>query len=137
MKWLRFSKIHASFYSRVYSYVLLSALFLSSCTIVQKYQKNVPFVFKNNIELKADGVSKDEKAAIKSRLYTQIDDSARTNVKDKFFILHYYIRPPAFDTNAVKDSKSNMHLALRNLGFYNPDISYNYDTVAAKKSRKE
>ncbi|HEY5368755.1 MAG TPA: BamA/TamA family outer membrane protein [Hanamia sp.] len=104
--------------------------------MVQKYQKNKPFVFKNNIELKADNVSKDEKATIKSKLYTQIDDSAKTNVKDKFFVFHYYVMPPVFDTNAIVASASNMTFALINLGFYHPEISYSYDIVAAKKEQK-
>lgn len=136
MKWIRSSKIHPSYFPLVYIYVFFGALFLNSCTVVQKYQKNVPFVFKNNIELKADDESKDEKAGIKSKLYTQIDDSARTSVKDKFFVFHYYIKPPSFDTSTIVESASNMHLALRNLGFYHPEISYDYDTVAAKKEQE-
>ena len=61
----------------------LTVLFFTGCTVVQKYHKNVPFVFKNNISLKADA-SNDEKITLKSKLYTQIDDSAKVNVRDKF-----------------------------------------------------
>lgn len=136
MKLINSLKISSSFFSSVSIYVLIGAICLSGCTVVQKYQKNVPFVLKNNIDLKADQVSKDEKIIIKSRLYTQIDDSAKTITKDKFFIFHYVIQPPAFDTNAVSRSASNMGLALRNLGFYHPVISFSYDTIAAKKMQK-
>ncbi|HET7118281.1 MAG TPA: BamA/TamA family outer membrane protein, partial [Hanamia sp.] len=116
--------------------ILFATIFLSGCYIVQKYQKNVPFVFKNNITLKADQAGKDEQSAIKSKLYTQIDDSAKANINDKFFIFHYITRPPAFDTNAVIQSVSNMNLSLRNLGFYDPEITYSFDTVSAKKKQE-
>ncbi len=81
--------------------ILFSLAVLPGCIVVQKYQKNVPFVFKNNIKLTADNVSKDEKVLLKSKLNTQLNDSARPNVKDKFFIFHYYVNPPVFDTDAV------------------------------------
>lgn len=116
--------------------ILFLAVFFSSCTIVQKYQKNVPFVFKNDINLKANNVSKDEKIQIKSKLTTQLDDSAKVLVKDKFFIFHYIPDPPRFDTNAVAQSAANMTVALQNLGFYTPEINYSYDTVTAKKNQK-
>src|SRR5574338_386787 len=92
--------------------ILFSAAILPGCVIVQKYQKNVPFVFKNNIKLQAESVSKDEKVLLKSKLNTQLTDSARVNVKDKFFIFHYYVNPPVFDTNAVATSASNMRALL-------------------------
>jgi outer membrane protein insertion porin family len=95
--------------------VFFTILFFSGCTIVQKYQKNVPFIFKNNIKLKANGVSKDEKVSIKSKLTTQLDDSAKVIVKDKFFVFHYLPNPPVFDTNAVAQSAANMTVALQNL----------------------
>lgn len=116
--------------------ILFSLAVLPGCIIVQKYQKNVPFVFKNNISLKADNVSKDEKVVLQSRLNTQLTDSAKVNVKDKFFIFHYYVNPPVFDTNAVATSASNMRSLLINSGFYNPAISYSYDTVTKKKIQK-
>jgi outer membrane protein assembly factor BamA len=132
MKWINTVKISALFFSSI----LFAIIFLPGCYIVQKYQKNVPFVFKNNISLKAEKATKDEQATIKSKLYTQLDDSAKVNVKDKFFFLHYITRPPAFDTNAVIQSASNMALSLRNQGFYNPEVKYFYDTVSAKKNQE-
>ena len=99
---------------------------------VRKYQKNIPFVFKNNIHLSASDADKDEKSSIKSKLNTQLDDSAKVNVKDKFFILHSITSPPVFDTNAVAQSASNMMTSLRNLGYYNPQVTYAFDTVIKK-----
>lgn len=116
--------------------IFLSITLLPGCVIVQKYQKNVPFVFKNNIKLQAESVSKDEKVLLKSKLNTQLTDSARVNVKDKFFIFHYYVNPPVFDTNAVATSASNMRALLINSGFYSPSINYSFDTTTKKKYQK-
>ena len=119
-------------------------IFLSGCasskkysgfTFVRKYQKNIPFVFKNNISLTAPGLSSDDKVAAYSKLNTQIDDSARVRIKDVAFILHYITRPPVFDTNAIIQSVSNMKTALGNLGYYNPTIAYTFDTVFHKKAQ--
>ena len=109
--------------------IVFAIAVLPGCIIVQKYQKNVPFVFKNNIKLQAENVSKDEKVLLKSKLNTQLTDSARVNVKDKFFIFHYYVHPTVFDTNAVATSASNMRALLINSGFYSPSINYTFDTV--------
>jgi len=116
--------------------IFFSIAILPGCVIVQKYQKNVPFVFKNNIKLNAENVSKDEKVILKSKLNTQLTDSARVNVKDKFFIFHYYVHPPVFDTNAVATSAANMRALLINSGFYSPVITYNFDTTTRKKHQK-
>ena len=101
----------------------------SGITTVRKYQKNVPFVFKNNIDLVSEGASSDENVIIKSRLNTQLSDSARVRIKDVAFILHYITRPPVFDTNAIRQSASNMRTSLMYIGYYNPVITYNFDTV--------
>ncbi|HEU5053042.1 MAG TPA: BamA/TamA family outer membrane protein [Hanamia sp.] len=116
--------------------ILFSLAVLPGCIVVQKYQKNVPFVFKNNIKLNAENVSKDEKVLLKSKLNTQLNDSARVNVKDKFFIFHYYVNPPVFDTNAVAASATSMHALLINSGFYNPEVTYSYDTTTKKRYQK-
>jgi outer membrane protein assembly factor BamA len=116
--------------------IFFSIAILPGCVIVQKYQKNVPFVFKNNIKLNAENVSKDEKVILKSKLNTQLTDSARVNVKDKFFIFHYYVHPPVFDTNAVATSAANMRALLINSGFYSPVVNYSFDTTTKKKYQK-
>lgn len=105
----------------------------SGFTSVRKYPKNVPFVFKNNINLNADDVSNDEQVIIKSRLNTQLDDSARVKIKDVAFILHYIANPPVLDTIAVEQSAQNMRSSLTNIGYYNPVVNYGLDTVNKKQ----
>jgi outer membrane protein assembly factor BamA len=119
-----------------FAIIFFSIAILPGCVIVQKYQKNVPFVFKNNIKLNAENVSKDEKVILKSKLNTQLTDSARVNVKDKFFLFHYYVHPPVFDTNAVATSAANMRALLINSGFYSPVVNYSFDTTTKKKNQK-
>ena len=127
--------------------IVLAAIFIlpgcstsrkySGFTFVRKYQKNVPFVFKNNIDLHAEGATSDEEITMRSRLNTQVDDSARVRIKDVAFILHYITRPPAFDTAAVIQSANNMENALMNIGYYSPTITYNFDTVYKKKGAQQ
>ncbi|HEY9341397.1 MAG TPA: BamA/TamA family outer membrane protein [Hanamia sp.] len=124
----------------------IALIFLSGCstskkysgfTFIRKYQKDIPFVFKNNISLAAENASSDEKVTIKSRLNTQIDDSARVKIKDVAFILHYITRPPVLDTNAIIQSASNMRTSLVNIGYYNPQVTYSFDTVIRKKGAQK
>lgn len=129
MKWI------SSVKNSLYNLCFVTFIFFSGCMTIQKYQKNVPFVFKNNISLKADA-SSDEKVLLKSKLNTQLDDSEKVIVKDKFFIFHYITRPPVFDTDAVAQSASNMRSLLANYGFYTPSVTYSFDTVNAKKHQK-
>ncbi len=129
-------KQYASFYI-----LIIVLLFLSGCatttkysgfTTVRKYQKNVPFVYKNNISLNANDLTKDEGAIVKSRLNTQLDDSARVKIKDVAFIFHYITRPPLFDTTAIQQSTQNMRTSMMNIGYYNPQVQYTFDTVVHK-----
>jgi outer membrane protein insertion porin family len=108
----------------------------SGFTTVRKYQKNIPFVFKINITLKAPDLSNDEKVAVNSKLNTQLDDSARVRIKDVAFVLHYITRPPVFDTNAIIQSSENMKRALVNIGYYHPEVTYTFDTVIHRKTQK-
>ena len=109
----------------------------SGFTFVRKYQKNIPFVFKNNISLNANDVSSDERVLINSRLNTQLDDSARVKIKDVAFILHYITRPPAFDTNSIRQSAENMRTSMRYIGYYHPEVTYNFDTIFSKKGGQD
>lgn len=121
-------------------------LFLAGCatskkkysgfTTVRKYQKNKPFIFKNNITLIAPDLNKGDKATVNSKLNTQLDDSAKVKIKDVAFIFHYITKPPVFDTNAIIQSANNMKTAMVNQGYYNPVVSYSFDTVIHRKGQK-
>ncbi len=108
----------------------------SGFTTVRKYQKNIPFVYKNNITLKAPGLKSGEKIAVNSKLNTQLDDSARVRIKDVAFVFHYITKPPVFDLNAIIQSAENMKTALVNIGYYHPEVSYTFDTILHRKAQK-
>ncbi len=124
----------------------ITLFFLSGCatttkysgfTSVRKYQKNIPFVFKNNIRLTANDLSSDEKVIVNSRLNTQFDDSAKVKIRDAAFIFHTITRPPVFDTNAIIQSAENMRTSMVNIGYYNPIVTYKFDTVIMKGSKQK
>jgi outer membrane protein insertion porin family len=130
----------------VFFYFGTAILFLSGCatsktkysgfTTIRKYQKNIPFVFKNNITLIAPELNNDDKVTFKSKLNSQLDDSAKVKIKDAFFIFHKITRPPVFDTNAVQQSANNMKTAMVNLGYYNPKVTYTFDTIIHSKGQE-
>lgn len=106
-----------------------SARKYSGITGVRNYPHNTPFIFKNNISLKTEGASKDEKNQIQSRLSNQITDSARVKIKDVAFIFHTINQPPVFDSANILKSAQNMGGSLMNLGYYHPQIDFSFDTV--------
>lgn len=107
----------------------LLLLIFSSCTIPRKYQKDKPFVFKNEIEIKNGNFSNEERSAIKSRLNAQLDDSSKISTKDVLFFLHYIDKPPAFDTASAAKSVLNMQASMLHLGYYSARADYTADTV--------
>ncbi|MBA2250142.1 MAG: BamA/TamA family outer membrane protein [Chitinophagaceae bacterium] len=125
--------ISDKYFARGYFISLLILLIsFSGCTVIRKYQKNKPFVYKNIINLNIDKVTSDEKVIIRSRLNTQLDDSAKVRTKDVVFVLHYVDSPPVFDTLAAKRSAENMQLSMINLGYYNAMVHYKYAADSVK-----
>lgn len=127
---------------RKIAFALFAIILFSSCastkkysglTFVSKYQKNVPFIYKNNISLEVQQATKDEIVFMNSRLYNQLEDSARVRIKDVAFILHYIKNPPVFDSLNVKQSAANMFSYMQNMGYYHPIVNYAFDTVVKKK----
>ncbi|MEP7238522.1 MAG: BamA/TamA family outer membrane protein [Ferruginibacter sp.] len=102
---------------------------ISACTIPKKYQKDKPFVTKNNIEVKGGNFSKEERATLKQRLNAQLDDSSRINVIDKYFIRHVIISPPAYDSNSAAKSARNMETSMLHLGYYRAKADFVADTI--------
>ena len=109
----------------------------SGITIVRKAPQNEPFIFKNNISLDAQGATSDERLALESRLKGQIHDSAKVKIKDVVFLFHYISRPPVFDTANVAKSGRNMEAALKNLGWFTPEVTYDFDTVFKKNKSQQ
>ncbi len=105
-------------------FVLITVL-ISSCAVT----KNKPLLYKSNIEVKSKILSKKEKNNIRSRLYGQLDDSAKTIVKDVFFVFHIVKNPPFYDTVFSSASAKNMKASLVHSGYYSPKVSFKADTT--------
>src|SRR6185295_16740031 len=118
---IKFMPISAPLQTRFFQQlrnIFFLSLVLSSCIVPKKYQKDKPFVTKNTIEVKGGKFTKDELIALKSRLNAQLDDSAKINVVDHYFIRHVYNSPPAFDTAYAGRSARNMKASMLHLGYY-------------------
>ncbi|TDX00933.1 BamA/TamA family outer membrane protein [Dinghuibacter silviterrae] len=107
------------------------------CYRASHYQKDKPFVFKNNIELTAD-VSKTEKKAIVRDLAQQLDDSLTPTVKDILFLRHTVESPAVYDTSYPNASLKTMRFYMVNQGFFSPELSYTFrtDTVGYGHKRQ-
>lgn len=119
-------------------YIVITALFFSSCYSVRNYQKNKPFVFKNTIEINGGNFNKDERSSLKQRMYSQLDDSMKVIVKDVFFIRHVIKDPPppAYDSAYAGISAGNMKNTLLHLGYYGAKASFEADTIVVGDQRR-
>lgn len=115
--------------------ITISLLFTSSCTIVRNKPAGKPYIFENSIEVKGGKFTKAEKSAIKSRLKSQIEDSATNRVKDFMFVFHTIKNPPAYDSMYAGISARNMKSTMFHIGYYNAEASYVADTGRNGKVR--
>jgi len=109
--------------------LIFFSLILSSCTVPKKYQQNKPFLFSNTIEVTGGNFTKDQRNSLKQKLYGQLDDSAKVNVRDFLFLRHVIVKPPAYDSAYTAISAKNMKGSLLHLGYYQAKDSVKVDTV--------
>ncbi|MFZ4056773.1 MAG: BamA/TamA family outer membrane protein [Ferruginibacter sp.] len=123
-------------YRNYISLVLLVWLF--SCTIPRKYQKNKPFVFNNKIVLKGGAFTREERITTRQRLYAQLEDSMRTQVKDIFFLIHLINHPPLFDTaNAAQSARNMQYSLLHQQGYYHSVVHWKADTSKHNNGKEQ
>ncbi len=113
--------------------ILFISLLASSCTIPKNFQKDKPYLTKNNIEVKGGKFTAAERAVLKQRLNAQLDDSSRVNIADKYFFWHIISSPPAYDSNSSARSAINMETSMLHLGYYKAKSSYWADTSRKPK----
>ncbi len=117
--------------------VIVMILVASSCTIPRKYQKDKPFLFKNNIEIKGGNFTAAEKSSLKQRLNAQLDDSSRVQTKDALFFLHFIDHPPVYDSISAAQSASYMRFSMQFLGYFNAAASFKADIDTIKSGRQK
>ena len=116
--------------------VLLASFVLSSCIYPRKYQKNKPFIYKNNITLIENQFSAEERKSLKAKLLTQLDDSAKVITKDYIFVFSTLNRPPVYDSSYAQKSTKNMKGFLTHLGYYNAQVHFKAGTIFKNDHQK-
>lgn len=123
-------------------FILVGGLLNSSCTVVKRYPRNVPFHFENNIKI--DGkLSKEEKTDLKTRLLQQIEDSVQIKEASRipwpyfpFFIPVPVIDLPVpYNAQGVTSSIANMQNLLSSMGYRRSNIKA--DTTIQTKGTQQ
>lgn len=111
-------------------YVLVTALFFGSCTVVKNYPKNKPFVYSNTVNV-AGLISKDEKKRLQSELQNYWHDSLKVRTITQFGVRTVIKNPNAFDSSFISPSIVFMRSYLNSQGYYNAvfDDSIHTDSV--------
>lgn len=129
------TKIHPSAFNYFY-FVLIFSGFISSCTVVKKYQPNKPFVFETNVQIE-DKMSASNKKELENKLEGQIEDSVKPVFKDVLFVRHVLSSPAVFDSNDVNRSIGNMNNLLHNNGYYRSSIRAEWSEADTAFRRKK
>jgi outer membrane protein insertion porin family len=96
---------------------------------VKNYQKDKPFVFRNNIKVKGGDFSQEERSSLEQKMYAQLNDSSKVVVNDAFFIFHKIKYAPNYDTSYAAISAKNLRNTLLHMGYYNAKDSFFADTL--------
>lgn len=99
---------------------------------VKKYPKDFPFVYTNKFNIKTDSLNKTQKAYLRSRISTQLDDSMLVRTIDRAIFQGVIKNPPVFDTNALNQSVKNIKVLMNNLGYYRSEVSATYKINSSK-----
>ena len=120
---------------------VLTSIVSSSCTVVKHFPENEPFHFENNIKI--DGkVSRQQKAELKSRLLSQIEDSVQVQSASKipwpsfpwFIPVPVIESPQLFNQDMINQSASNMKNVLKSIGYRKSEVEI--DTTISRKEKQ-
>jgi hypothetical protein len=113
---------------------ILTSCFFTACG-VKNFPKETPFVYHNKIEISGSKFSRHDKKILEENLTTQLDDSLRIKIKERFLLFKQIIHPPVFDTVYAQKTVDNMKLFLKTIGNYHSSINYHYkiDTLTSLK----
>lgn len=118
--------------------LLVCCVLVYGCKItsVRKPPADKPFLFKNSITLNGGKFTRDERTTVKQRLNSQLDDSSKIRVKEKFLFLRYIVNPPVYDTAASARSARNMETSMLHIGYYKSKAAFTDDTNKVGKQRR-
>lgn len=112
-----------------------------SCTVVKKAPYDA-FHFENNINIDGN-LTKDQKIDLKTRLFTQLEDSVQVRIASKIpwpafpFVIPVKVmeRPSVFNEKAVDQSVFNMRNLMTSIGYRKTTIEFD-TTLALVKNQK-
>lgn len=116
--------------------VILTGFFIAvfaSCTIVKKYQRGKPFVYKTNINL-IGNFSNEEKEKLVDGLKGQLDDSMQVRKLDKL-LFSVLKNPPVYDSSNADKSIIFMRALLKSQGYFNDSIYYSHEIHLVKRDQ--
>ena len=67
-------------------------------------------------------LTKEEKDALRTRLFLQQDDSVKVTIKENLFVIKTIVNPIVYDSTYAKSSARNMEASLRHLGYYQAKV---------------
>jgi outer membrane protein insertion porin family len=102
---------------------------------VKNFPKGKPFVYFNQINVVNNKLGKDSLALLKGGLETQLDDSMRVIVKQRWVFFKRIEKPAVFDTSYAMQSARNMEIYLKTMGYYNGKVKI--DTTYIDSVHKE
>ena len=123
--------------------VLLLTFILFGCTVIKHYPKDKPFFFENNIKINGS-IGKQEKIDIKTRLLTQVEDSAQIKVASKIpwptfpWVIPSKVMdsPTVYNKLQVLQSAQNMTNSMSSIGFRRSAILIETDTINKKNQQR-
>jgi hypothetical protein len=113
------------------------------CTVIKHYPTDKPFFFENNIKINGS-LSKQEKIDIKTRLFSQIEDSAQIKVASKIpwpsfpWIIPSQVMdsPAVYNKQQVLQSVKNMTNSMSSIGYRRSSILLETDTILKKNQQR-
>lgn len=121
-------------YLRIYYLILVFSCIgtlMSGCASVKNPPKGIPYVYNNDIVLRADDIPQDQKVLIREKLFQYLDDSLKVQTINVLGRTRR-INPPVFDSINIERSIRFMNGYLNSIGFYTAE----FDSVVIKKDEK-
>ena len=111
--------------------LILFILFATSCKVLPTKS----YLAKQaKIEFTPDSkLTKEEKKALRSRLYIQQDDSVKVTIKTSLFFIKTLVKPIVYDSLYAKISSKNMEASMHHIGYYKAKVT---DTAYYFKRKK-
>ncbi len=123
--------------------IFIASMLFQACTVVKHYPRGNAFFFENSIKIDGN-IAKEKKAEIRSRLFTQIEDSAQVKIASRIpwpyfpFVIPVSVieAPIIYNRSFVLQSVQNMKNSMSSMGFRRNSINFQIDTIINRKQQR-